>query len=179
MSIEKVAFSSLVAQAWEQLRGTVLELEEVKRRIEELAWAEQTSRLGRATHARAGNSLRGWGYRIRKVVLTHWGMIQGLRLPRIRDLVRIQEVPFLRSEGGEYRLVEMLLASTLGGMSYRKVLSWARHHLGLVISTTRVGRVVEAAAERIESRRRGRFTPRQFDALVVDAVWVHNRRSPR
>jgi hypothetical protein len=106
-------------------------------------------------------------------------MIQGLRLPRIRDVMGKQEVPFLRSERGEYRLAEMLLASTLGGMWYRKVVSWARHHLGLVISTAWVGRVVEAAAERIERRRQERFTARQFEALVVDAVWVHYRRSPR
>jgi hypothetical protein len=109
MAIEKVALSSLIAQAWEQLKGMVLE--EVKKRIEELARAEQTSRLGRAPHARGGNSLRRWGYRIRKVLLTPWGIIQGLRLPRIRDVVRRQEVPFLRSERGEYRLAEMLLAS--------------------------------------------------------------------
>ena len=101
MSTEKVALSSLVAQAWEQLRGTVLE--EVKRRIEELARAEQASRLGRAPHARGGNRLRRWGYRIRKLMLTPWGMIQGLRLPRIRDVVGKQEVPFLRSERGQYR----------------------------------------------------------------------------
>ena len=82
MSIEKVALSGVIAQAWEQLRGTVLE--EVKKRIEELARAEQTSRMGRAPHVRGGNSLRRWGYRIRKVLLTPWGIIQGLRLPRLR-----------------------------------------------------------------------------------------------
>jgi transposase-like protein len=177
MSAEKVALSNLIAQAWEQLRGTVLE--EVKRRIEELARAGQSSRLGRAPHARGGNNLRRWGYRIRKLVLTPWGMIQSLRLPRIRDVVGKQEVPFLRSERGEYRLAEMLLASTLGGMLYCKVVSWARQHLGLAISTAWVGRVVEAAAERIETRRQQRFRARQFEALVVDAVWVHYRRSPR
>jgi transposase-like protein len=116
---------------------------------------------------------------MRKLVLTPWGMIQGLRLPRIRDVVEKREVSFLRSERGEQRLAEMLLASTLGGMPYRKVVSWARHHLGLVISTAWIGRVVEAAAERIEKRRQERFTVRQFEALVVDAVWVHYRRSPR
>ncbi|MGD0922157.1 MAG: hypothetical protein ABSA70_10380 [Terriglobia bacterium] len=31
------------------------------------------------------------------------------------------------------RLAEMLLASTRGGMSYRKVARWAREHLGMVI----------------------------------------------
>jgi transposase-like protein len=73
----------------------------------------------------------------------------------------------------------MLLASTLGGMSYRKVVNWARHHLGTVISADWVGRVVAAAAERIEGRRQGRFSARAFEALVVDGVWVHYRRSPR
>ena len=58
MAIEKVALSSLIAQAWDQLRGMVLE--EVKKRIEELARAEQTSRLGRAPHRRGGNSLLCW-----------------------------------------------------------------------------------------------------------------------
>jgi len=161
---------------WEQFKGTVLE--EVKERIEELARGEQTSRLGRAPHRRGGNSLRRWGYLIRKLVLTPWGMIQGLRLPRIRDVVGKQEVSFLGSGRGEYRLAEMLLASTLGGMPYRKVVSWACHHLGLVISTAWAGWVVEAAAERIEKRRQQRFSSRQFEALVVDAVWVHYRRSP-
>ena len=82
MNIEKVALSSLIAQAWEQLRGTMLE--EVKRRIEELARAEQSGRLGRAPHVRGGNNLRRWEYRIRKLVLTRWGMMEGLRLPRTR-----------------------------------------------------------------------------------------------
>jgi hypothetical protein len=116
---------------------------------------------------------------MRKLVLTPWRIIQGLRLPRMRDVVDKREVSFLRSERGEHRLAEMLLASTLGGMPYRKVVSWARHHLGLVISTAWVGRVVEAAAERIESRRQQRFRARQFEALVLDAVWVRYRRSPR
>jgi transposase-like protein len=177
MSAEKAPLSSLIAQAWKQFQETLLE--EVKKRVEELARAEQRSRLGRAPHARGGNDLRRWGYRIRKLLLTPWGIIQGLRLPRIRDVVANKEVPFLRSERGEYRLAEMLLASTLGGMPYRKVVSWARRHLGLVISTAWVGRVVEGAGERIEKRRQQRFSYRQFEALVVDAVWVHYRRSPR
>jgi hypothetical protein len=63
-------------------------------------------------------------------------------------------VAFLGSERAESRLAEMLLSSTLGGMSYRKVVRWARLHLGIVISTAWVGR-------------------------VVDAVWVHYRRGAR
>jgi putative transposase len=106
-------------------------------------------------------------------------MLQGLRLPRLRDVEKNAEVAFLSSERAEGRLAEMLLASTLGGMAYRKVVSWARHHLGLVISTAWVGRVVEAAAERMERHRQERFSARQFEALVVDAVWVRYRRSPR
>ena len=110
--------------------------------------------------------------------MTAWGTIQGLRLPRIRDVEKKQEVSFLSSERAESRLAEMLLACTLGGMAYRKVVRWARDHLGLVLSAVWVGRVVEAAAERMERRRRERFSARQFEALVVDAVWVHYRRSP-
>jgi len=177
MSTTKVALSSLVTQAWAQLQETVLG--EVKKKIEELAEAERDSRVGRARHARGGNSLRRWGYKVRKALLTPWGLIQGLRLPRLRDVEKAQEVPFLSSERYEARLAERLLASTLGGMSYRKVVSWARHHLGLVISPAWVGRVVEAAAERMEARRQQRFSARPFEALVVDAVWVRCRRGPR
>lgn len=106
-----------------------------------------------------------------------WGLITGLRLPRLRDVATGQEVAFLGSERSEARLTEMLLACTLGGLSYRKVVRWARQHLGMVISTAWVSRVVQAAAERIERRRQQRFSARQFEALVVDAVWVHYRRS--
>jgi len=82
MSEQKVALSSLVGQAWQQLQGMVLE--EVRKKVEELAEAERESRLGRARHRRGGNSLRRWGYKLRKVLLTPWGLISGLRLPRLR-----------------------------------------------------------------------------------------------
>lgn len=177
MSEKKVALSSLVGQAWEQLQGTVLE--EVRKKVEELAEAERETRLGRGRHERGGSTLRRWGYKLRKVLMTPWGLITGLRLPRLRDVEKNQEVAFLSSERAESRLAEMLLASTLGGMSYRKVVRWARQHLGMVISTAWVGRVVEAAAERMERLRQERFSHRQFEALVVDAVWVHYRRGAR
>ncbi len=176
MNEKKVALSSLVGQAWERLQGTVLE--EVRKKVEELAEAEGETRLGRGRHERGGSTLRRWGYKLRKVLMTPWGLITGLRLPRLRDVKRNQEVAFLSSERAESRLAEMLLASTLGGMSYRKVVRWARQHLGMVLSTAWVGRVVEAAAERMERRRQERFSARQFEALVVDAVWVHYRRGP-
>ncbi len=176
MSERKVALSSLVGQAWQQLQGMVLD--EVRKKVEELAEAERESRLGRGRHVRGGSPLRRWGYKVRKVLMTAWGTIQGLRLPRIRDVEKKQEVSFLSSERAESRLAEMLLACTLGGMAYRKVVRWARDHLGLVLSAVWVGRVVDAAAERMERRRRERFSARQFEALVVDAVWVHYRRSP-
>jgi transposase-like protein len=147
--------------------------------VEELAEAERESRLGRARHGRGGNALRRWGYKLRKFLMTPWGLISSLRLPRLRDVERNQEVAFLSSERAESRLAEMLLSSTLGGMSYRKVVRWARQHLGMVISTAWVGRVVEAAAERMERLRQVRFSHRQFEALVVDAVWVHYRRGAR
>ena len=175
MSEKKVALSSLLGQAWGELQGTVLE--EMRKRVEDLAEAQRETLLGRGRHVRGTSTLRRWGYKLRKVLLTPWGMLQGLRLPRIRDVEKKQEVSFLTCEGAEAWLAEMLLASTLGGMSYRKVVKWARHHLGMVISTAWVGRVVEAAAERMERRRQERFSARQFQALVVDAVWVHYRPS--
>jgi transposase-like protein len=154
-------------------------LEEVRKKVEELAEAERESRLGRGRHRRGGNALRRWGYKLRKVLLTPWGLISGLRLPRLRDIEKNQEVAFLGSERAESRLAEMLLASTLGGMPYRQVVRWARQHLGMVISAAWVGRVVEAAAERLQRRRQERFSARQFEALVVDGVWVHYRRGAR
>jgi hypothetical protein len=95
MTERKVALSSLVGQAWQQLQGMVLE--EVGKKVEELAEAERESRLGRGRHVRGGSPLRRWGYKVRKVLMTAWGTIQGLRLPRIRDVEKKQEVSFLSS----------------------------------------------------------------------------------
>jgi len=50
MSEQKVALSSPVGQAWQQLQGMVLE--EVRKKVEELAEAERESRLGRARQGR-------------------------------------------------------------------------------------------------------------------------------
>ena len=124
MSERKVALSGLVGQAWQPLQGMVLE--EVGKKVEELAEAERETRRGRVRHGRGGNALRRWGYKVRKPLLTPWGLITGLRLPRRRDIEKNQEVAFLSSERAESRLAEMLLASTLGGMSHRKVMRWAR-----------------------------------------------------
>jgi putative transposase len=177
MNKKKLALSSLVGQAWDQMHPAVLE--EIRKRVEDLAKAERETRLGRGRHERGQGPLRRWGYKVRKALLTPWGLIQGLRLPRIRDVEQKCEVAFLSSERSEARLAEMLLASTLGGMSYRKVVNWARRHLGMVISAAWVGRVVEAAAARMEHRRQERFSARAFEAVVVDAVWVHYRRSAK
>lgn len=177
MNEKKIALSGMVGQAWEQLREELLG--EVKQRIEELAEAERESRLERGRYERGGGSLRRWGYKMRKVLLTPWGAIGGLRLPRVRDVGSGREVALFSSEREEARLAEMLLSSTLGGLSYRKVVGWARRHLGLVLSTAWVSRVVEVAAERIALRRAGRFSTRALEALVVDAVWVHYRRRPQ
>src|SRR3990172_12876075 len=116
MSEKKVALSSLVGQAWQQLQGMVLE--EVKKKVEELAEAERESRLGRARHRRGGNTLRRWGYKLRKLLMTPWGLISGLRLPRLRDVEKNQEVAFLSSERAESRRAERLLSSAPGGVSH-------------------------------------------------------------
>jgi len=63
-----------------------------------------------------------------KLLLTPWGLIAGLRLPRLRDVAKSQEAAFLDSERAESRLAELLLGSTLGGISYRKAVRRARLH---------------------------------------------------
>jgi len=65
MNQKKVALSSLVGQAWEQLHGRVLE--EIRKQVEELAKAERETRLGRGRHERGRGSWRRWGYKVRKV----------------------------------------------------------------------------------------------------------------
>lgn len=52
-----------------------------------------------------------------------------------------------------------------GGMSCLKVVSWAPDHLGLVISPTWVGQVVDAPAERMQARRSERVSVQQSEAL--------------
>jgi Transposase, Mutator family len=110
MNKGKVALSSLAVQAWQQLQGMVLD--EV---VEELAEAERETRLGRGRHERGGSTLRRWGYKVRKVMMTPWGLISGLRLPRLRDTAKNQEVAFLSSERAESRLTEMLFARPWAG----------------------------------------------------------------
>ena len=56
MSERKVALSSLVGQAWQQLHGMILD--EVRKKVEELAEGERESRLGRGRHVRGGSPLR-------------------------------------------------------------------------------------------------------------------------
>ena len=72
MSERKVALSGLVGPVWQPLQGMVLE--EVGKKVEELAEAERETRRGRVRHGRGGNALRRWGYyRVRKLLLTPWG----------------------------------------------------------------------------------------------------------
>jgi hypothetical protein len=55
MNEKKVALSTLVGQAWQQLQGMVLDM--VRKKVEGLAEAERVSCLGRGRHRRGGNAL--------------------------------------------------------------------------------------------------------------------------
>ena len=76
----RLTLRDLFKQAWDEVQQSVLE--QLRRTIEGLLTAERDRRVVEARQR--GEKVYRWGYTVRKCWSTLWGMLQQVRVPRLR-----------------------------------------------------------------------------------------------
>lgn len=167
--IGRLALADVIEQGWKQLQGGFLE--QLKKTIEGLLAAERDRRV--AEGRERGEKVYRWGFTVRKCWQTAWGVLQQVRVPRLRGREEIG----LLEKYQRHALQEVLFALAVGGLSQRKVVSWVRRFLGGQLSPASIGAVLRQAQEQIQGRREQRLRSGSYRALAVDGIYLRYRRS--
>lgn len=165
----RLALRELMEQAWQQVEEQARGM--LKRAVEGLLQAERDRRVSEAQQR--GEKVYRWGYTVRKCWTTLWGILEQVRVPRLRGREEIGLVERYERHG----LDEMLFALTVGGLSQRKVVGWVGRFLGGRLSPATIGAVLEQAQEQVEQRRSAAIAPGGYRAIVVDGIYLRYRRS--
>src|SRR3984885_4259933 len=165
----RLALQDVIEQGWKQLQGGFLE--QLKKTIEGLLAAERDRRV--AERRERGEKVYRWGFTVRKCWQTAWGVLEQVRVPRLRGR---EEIGLLQKYQ-RHALQEVLFALAVGGLSQRKVVSWVRRFLGGQLSPASIGAVLRQAQEQIQGRREQRLRSGMYRALAVDGIYLRYRRS--
>jgi transposase-like protein len=163
-----LTLKQVVEQGFEEIRQSFLE--QLKKTIEGLLRAERDRRV--AALRQQGEKVYRWGYTVRKAWTTVWGVLEQVRVPRLRG----REEVGLLEKYRRHALDDVLFALTVGGLSQRKVVRWVRRFLGGTLSPATIGAVLAQAREEVERRRQAPLAARSYVALVVDGVYLRYRR---
>jgi transposase-like protein len=165
----------LVEQGFEQIRQ--LFLGQLKKAIEGLLQAERDRRV--VELQRQGQTVYRWGYTVRKYLSTLWGVLEQVRVPRLRQGRSGEGEVGLLEKYQRHALGEVLFALTVGGLSQRKAVAWVKRFLGGTLSAATIAAVLNQAQEWVEKRRQEALRVGEYVALVVDAVHLRYRRCLR
>jgi transposase-like protein len=164
----RLALAELIEQGWKQVQDQVLE--QLKRTIEGLLGAERDRRV--AERRQAGEKVYRWGYTVRKCWQTLWGVLEQVRVPRLRGAAEIG----LLEKYQRHALDEVLFALAVGGLSQRKVVGWVQRFLGGRLTPATIGAVLDQAQAQIEARRQQPLLASSYRAVAVDGIYHRYRR---
>src|SRR5580692_7268330 len=107
----RLALQDVIEQGWKQLQGGFLE--QLKKTIEGLLAAERDRRV--AERRERGEKVYRWGFTVRKCWQTAWGVLEQVRVPRLRGR---EEIGLLQKYQ-RHALQEVLFALAVGGIYLR------------------------------------------------------------
>jgi len=154
-------------------REEIVELvyEELKAKIKELL--ERLMKEERELYLKEEKDTKGNGYYERSL-LTKFGEIEGLRVPRTRD-GGFYPALLPGKTRSWFDLGEMVMYMFLSGISTRKVSKFLEKIYQVYYSPTSISRLCEVAEEEIE-KWRGRVLERSYLALYIDCFFLPVRR---
>lgn len=164
----RVPLREVVQQGFDQIRSQVLA--QLKATIEGLLGAERDKRVEELR--RNGRKVYRWGYTVRKCWQTLWGMLEQVRVPRLRGTAEVGLLEKYQRHG----LDEVVFALVVGGLSQRKVVDWIRRFLGGSLSPATLTQVLAQARQQVEARRQQPLSAEQFVAIVTDGIHLRYRR---
>jgi len=153
---------------WRELQGETKRF--VKVRLERALAVEQGRRVGCGRYRRTG---RRRGYRngsYERDLLTSYGWIEGLKVPRVREGGMESEV-LERYRRRQRALDRVLLEAFLLGHSTRKSIRWFRSLFGRGVSPQVVSNIVKDLDEQVQLYHRRRLGD-DYRFLYLDGLWI-------
>jgi putative transposase len=153
---------------WRELQGETKRF--VKVRLERALVVEQRMRVGCGRYRRTG---RRRGYRngsYERDLLTSYGWIEGLKVPRVREGGMESEV-FERYRRRQRALDRVLLEAFLLGHSTRKSIRWFRSLFGRGGSPQVVSNIVKDLDQQVQLYHRRRLGD-DYRFLYLDGLWI-------
>jgi len=157
-----------VKSIWAAIQGETKQY--VKSRLERALELEATAQVGCERYER---SLGRCGYRngtYARDVLTSYGWIEGLRVPRVRQ-GGLRSVVMERYRRRSRQIDRVLLEAFLLGHATRKAARLFRRLFGTTISAQAVSNIVHELDDEVAVFH-GRSLPRAYRAVYLDGVWV-------
>lgn len=171
----KIRWQDIEDQVENAVQGELLEI--IRKAIERLLEGYRDELIRGRRYARGFRHKR-WGYRIRKAIWTRWGVISGVRVPRIRNVALGREVQLLAERYVRYAgdIGFLLFWGYLGGLPLRRLRVWLRGWFGQTLAIGTISRIVRSVYEEFESMRRAELRRRRYAALVLDGIHVRIRK---
>jgi putative transposase len=153
---------------WKEIQGEVKR--QIKFRLERAMLVEQRKRVGCGRYKRTDRR-RGYrnGIYVRDL-LTSYGWIEGLKVPRVRD-VGIESEVIERYRRRQRALDRILLEAFLLGHSTRKSIRWFKRLFGAEISPQVVSNVVKELDQEVGQYHR-RWLGDDYRFLYLDGLWI-------
>jgi len=164
-----IDLDAVVKQAWHS-KGK----EAMRREVEERLCQARGELLQRLRDE--GRKAYRWGFVTRKSLLTFWGELGPIRIPRLRsDGREIRIIPNPAWAGFDWHTFH----EVAGGLSQRKTCRNLFWRWQVHLSTPTIGTLVKNLGEEVLLRRYSSITPDEYVGLAVDGIWGHYRRGEK
>jgi len=171
LSVTDYKFADLLSQAFFNVHNVLLQI--LKEALESSLIQLRDQVIGAKAYHR-GMRYKRWGYTIRKWIQTPIGVLERVRIPRVRSAhneIRLFIDRFCRRSS---EMEEILMEGYLWGMSSRRLSLLMKRIFKDSLSASSICKLKETVREKIESYR-SRTINADIIGLVVDGVWIKFR----
>jgi transposase-like protein len=171
LSVTDYKFADLLSQAFFNVHNVLLQI--LKEALESSLIQLRDQVIGSTAYHR-GMRYKRWGYTIRKWIQTPIGVLERVRIPRVRSAhneIRLFIDRFCRRSS---EMEEILMEGYLWGMSSRRLSLLMKRIFKDSLSASSICKLKETVREKIESYR-SRTINADIIGLVVDGVWIKFR----
>ena len=164
-------FSDLISQAFFEVHSVLLQI--FKETLENSLLQIRDNVIGAKAYHR-GMRYKRWGYTIRKWIQTPIGLLEQVRIPRVRSAhneIRLFMDRFCRRSS---EMEEIILESYLWGMSSRRLKVLLKRLFKDSLSASSICKLKDSLRGQID-RYRSSSISADIVAVVVDGVWIKYR----
>jgi len=171
LTITNIKFTDLLSQAFSGVHGVLLEI--LKEALESSLIQLRDQVIGARAYHR-GMRYKRWGYTIRKWIQTPIGLLENVRIPRVRSAHNEIRLFIDRFSRRSSELEEILIEGYFWGMSSRRLSLMMKRLFKDSLSASGICKLKERVRARVESYR-SQSIEADIVALVVDGVWIRYR----